>query len=239
MSLVQRCAECGAGLGPGAVRCPSCGAPVTREIPAAWLLGLALAAVAVLGLMQLAAEPPPREVPSRAVAPERPSGPPTVAFGPPEPETLHVPQTINVRQGPGTNYRVVGQVHRGDSLQIRVGGEEWRRIAEGRFEDRYIYTPLLAREPIPAFEIVSWDWDPQPQFAGGEGAVVWSATVRNNTDREVDRVRVEFTAYSESGDTVNRDHFYAQDLPPRGEASVKAYADYDGREHTATLTIGR
>ena len=237
MSIVQRCAECGTGLGPGAARCPGCSAPVTREIPAGWLMGLALTALAVLSLLALAAGGPgdaPRPAADRTGA-----AAPAAVPGPPELETLHAHKTINVRRGPGTDHKVVGQVHRGDSLSLAAGAAAWRRIAEGRFEGRYIYSPLLEEKPAPRFEIVTWDWEPRPDFAGGEGTVVWTATVRNNTDRPVPRLRLDFTAQSADGEAVTRDHFYAHDLPPRGEASVKAYADYDGREHSAVLKITR
>ena len=226
-----RCAECGAPTPTGARRCADCGAPVSRELPVAWLMGLALAAAAILGLLGYQAGPAGEERPG-------PTGQARPAPAP-EPVTLYAPQTINVRRGPGTDHGVVGQVQRGDRLRLQGGNADWRSIVSGRFEGRYIYSPLLQVDSIPRFEIVSWDWDPKPEFAGGEGAVEWSARVRNNSERPARQLRVEFTAFDADGDPVLRDHFYAYDLEPRGEASVKAYADFQPGLHSATVKVAR
>ena len=231
MITAQRCAECGALTPTGARRCADCGAPVSREVPVAWLMGLALVAAAVLGALGYQGQPPQAPTPATASR--------TAAVAEPEPVTLYAPQTINVRRGPGTDHGVVGQVQRGDRRRLQGGTADWRPIVSGRFEDRYIYTPLLQAEPIPRFEIVSWDWDPKPGFAGGDGAVEWAARVRNNSDRPARQLRVEFTAFDERGEPVLRDHFYAYDLEPRGEALVKAYADFHAEVRSATVKVAR
>lgn len=231
MMTALRCAECDAPTPTGARRCADCGAPVSREVPVAWLLGLGLAAAAVLGLLGYQSGPAEdgRAAPSAEARPA-PA---------PEPVTLYAPQTINVRRGPGTDHPVVGQVQRGDSLRLQGVQSDWRTIVSGPFEGRYIYSPLLQADAIPRFEIAAWDWDPKPEFAGGEGAVEWSARVRNNSDQPARQLRVEFTAFDADGEPVLRDHFYAYDLEPRGEASVKAYADFRPGLHSATVKVAR
>lgn len=57
---------------------------------------------------------------------------------------------VNLRADPGTGYSVLGQVDRGDSLQVTGGLEDWYRVyvpAMSLFA--WIYAPLTTGTELP------------------------------------------------------------------------------------------
>jgi curli biogenesis system outer membrane secretion channel CsgG len=72
--------------------------------------------------------PPPKEVPKTVPAPPKVTPPPP----PPLPTTQVVWDSVNLRKGPGTSYKVVGNVKKGTSLKILEANGDWFRV---RLED--------------------------------------------------------------------------------------------------------
>ena len=68
--------------------------------------------------------------------PKSPPEPPKVTLPPPPPPPLRVTQVVwayvNLREGPGTNYRVIGNLKKGTSLKILEVKGDWLRV---RLED--------------------------------------------------------------------------------------------------------
>ena len=57
---------------------------------------------------------------------------------------------VNLRAGPGTGYSVLGQVGRGDSLQVTGGLEDWYRVyVPGMSLFAWIYAPLTSGTELP------------------------------------------------------------------------------------------
>jgi uncharacterized protein YgiM (DUF1202 family) len=57
---------------------------------------------------------------------------------------------VNLRAGPGTVYSVLGQVDRGDSLQVTGGLEDWYRVyVPGLSLFAWIYAPLTSGTELP------------------------------------------------------------------------------------------
>lgn len=46
----------------------------------------------------------------------------------PETRTVVTGERVNLRQGPGTCYGIVGSVHRGDTLMVLGEAEDWYRV---------------------------------------------------------------------------------------------------------------
>lgn len=60
-------------------------------------------------------------------APPPPAPPPAPLSMPPS-RTVVTGSTVNLRQGPGTIYAVLGRVHRGDTLVVVGEAEDWYRV---------------------------------------------------------------------------------------------------------------
>ena len=57
---------------------------------------------------------------------------------------------VNLRAGPGTQYQVLDQVSRGDTLQVTGGLEDWYRIyVRDRSLFAWIYAPLTSGTDLP------------------------------------------------------------------------------------------
>ncbi len=58
--------------------------------------------------------------------------------------------TVNLRSGPGTRYSILGQVQRGDSLQVTGGLEDWYRVYVPDLSlFAWIYGPLTSGTHLP------------------------------------------------------------------------------------------
>lgn len=57
---------------------------------------------------------------------------------------------VNLRSGPGTGYSVLGQVQKGDSLQVTGGIDDWYRVyipCMSLFA--WVYSPLTSGTELP------------------------------------------------------------------------------------------
>lgn len=150
----------------------------------------------------------------------------------------YAPQTINIRSGRGTNNDVVEQISRGDMLYVDSLQKGWWKVYSGPGGGPigYVSANVVQTSPPPSFEIETWNWRTDPSF-GTDGAVIWTAVIRNHTDRYVDNVRVVFTTFDAQGNVLDTEYSYATDIPPGGTSSVKGYVDYFGREERGQIQI--
>lgn len=93
-----------------------------------------------------------------------------------------------------------------------------------------------SRAVSPPVKIESWRWEADPNFTS-DGAVIFTAVVRNTSSNPIRSVRLEFTSFDAAGRILDTQSDYATGLPPGGTASSKGYATYFGTEKTATLVI--
>lgn len=57
---------------------------------------------------------------------------------------------VNLRGGPGTEFAVLGQAARGDSLQVTGGTEDWYRVYVPELSlFAWIYSPLTTGTELP------------------------------------------------------------------------------------------
>lgn len=145
---------------------------------------------------------------------------------------------INLRSGRGTNFKIVGNLDRGEMVEVDSLKEGWFIVYKNGIKKGFVYSKLLKDYPLPDFEIVSWNWYTDPSF-GIEGSVIWNVEVRNNTSRYVEYLEVEFTTYDGSGNIMDSDFTYVKGLSPGGTSSAKAYATYFGKEKKAGIKIVR
>jgi hypothetical protein len=98
---------------------------------------------------------------------------------------------------------------------------------------------IIATEDLNlgAAEIVSSNWEVDPDFVG-EGAVVWTAEVRNTSSVELESVQVDFTTYDSSGNIVEYDATFVGPIPPGETRSLESFADLHGNEADVKFQIG-
>ena len=152
-------------------------------------------------------------------------------------DVKYVYQAINVRKGPGTNFPVVTQLKRGDSVRVVREENEWSEVRiKGYANTYYIYSPLLHNTPLPEIEISSWNWYKDPDY-GLNGAVVWNVRVNNNTNEYIEYVLVEFSTYDANDELITSATTYVEGLPPGGYGVAKSFATYFGTEKHARIRI--
>lgn len=150
--------------------------------------------------------------------------------------TWHAHDTVNIRKGPSTDSKVVGQLTRGDDVRLEATTDDWKKIIEDTHKGSYVYSPALKLYDVPNIGIVSWNWRKDPDF-GTDGTVKWTAEIRNNTDSYIDNVLLKFSTYDSEGNIMTTDTGYATGLSPSGSTSTKGYATYYGGEEKARLQV--
>lgn len=219
---MKKCKECEAQVSTKAKKCPQCGAPVKEKTSLlAWLvLGLL-----VFGWIGSFSDPSPTR--PRAASDSAPSQP--------DGTTMYVHQVANVRAGPSTEKKIVGQLQRGESLLVIARKGKW---AETKWDGvpAFVHTSLLHERPLPPLEITSFNWYTDSDF-GSKGSVVWHAEVRNNTPSYIESSRVQFSTYDKSGALITTDFGYVTGLAPGSTAATKGYATYFGTEDKARIQL--
>lgn len=155
---------------------------------------------------------------------------------------------VNVRSGPSTSTEVVDTYSRGQTVWIvpdsstyqwtAVTFSQGARAIYGYVSSDYLRdTPVYQRDtPVPPIEIVDWNWRKDPGF-GSNGAVRYTVELRNNTERYIRQVRVDFTTYDAAGSVIMSDYTYVTGLSPGGVASESSFADYFGEEKRARIRV--
>lgn len=151
-------------------------------------------------------------------------------------QTLYAYKTINVRNGAGTQFSIISRLTRGDVVKVEHTNGDWAMISQSGEVIGYVYKPIMETAPLPDFEIVSWKWYKDPSF-GIDGSVIWTVEVRNNTNRYVEHLKVEFTSFDIQNRIITSDFSYISGLSPGGSGSTKSYSTYFGAEKTASIRI--
>ena len=170
-------------------------------------------------------------VPAASLAPE-----PQLPETPPAAPRLFAHSVINVRSGPGLQYRVIGKLFRGEGVELDRSAEGWGRIIREEGSAGFVSLDLLRSDPLPTVEIVKWDWKPAPRM-GRSGVVVWMVEVRNNSARTIDYVGVEFETFDTEGRSLERDVAYLRKVEPGGAGGARSFATFTGREKSAEVRL--
>ncbi len=145
---------------------------------------------------------------------------------------------INIRAGRSTEFDIVSKISRGDTVKLDSIEGSWAIVLdEYDLKRGYVYEKVLRSYPLPDFEVLDWTWAPDPEFDGGEGAVVFTATVQNNTGKIEPALKVEFTTYDANNKILTSDFMFINDLQPGEVKADTAYTTYFGREKTAILEV--
>ncbi|MBM4276969.1 MAG: SH3 domain-containing protein [Deltaproteobacteria bacterium] len=97
-----------------------------------------------------APEPPPKPAPP-AVSPSV-SEPPKVTLPSPPPSlrtTKVIWDSVNLREGPGLNYRVIGSVRKGTSLSILEDKGNWLRVRLQDGSEAWVSKAAISEAPKP------------------------------------------------------------------------------------------
>jgi hypothetical protein len=221
MSTVK-CRDCGNQISKKAKSCPQCGAPQRRTSPLAWTVLILI--VGWVGYTATSVDQRPRAASTPSASPAQ-----NIKLG-------YIHQTTNLRTGAGTNFEIAGKLHRGDVVQITATEGDWSTVIAPGVGKAFVHRELLKEKPLPPLEIASWNWRADHDF-GTKGAVIWNVELRNNTDRYIDYVRVEFTSYDKNDQLITSDFSHVSGLAPGGTAATKAYATYFGRESKGRVRI--
>ncbi|HEY0087749.1 MAG TPA: DUF2116 family Zn-ribbon domain-containing protein [Candidatus Lokiarchaeia archaeon] len=151
-------------------------------------------------------------------------------------EKRYAHQKINLRQGRGENFKIINYLERGDVVNIDSTLYGWCIVYKNNNKIGYASENFLNKYPIPDLEIADWNWRTEPDF-GGDGAVIYTVQIRNNTNRYIKNVLVEITTYDSNGNLIDTDQTYVTGLSPGGTASGKGYATYYGKENRASIRI--
>ena len=97
--------------------------------------------------------PPPQEIPKpRPVRPEvtLPPQPPNATPKPVLPITQVTWSSVNLREGPGTNYKVVGNVQKGTSLTVLEDKGQWLHVRREDGSDAWVVKSATSLAPKPS-----------------------------------------------------------------------------------------
>ncbi|MEJ2182731.1 MAG: SH3 domain-containing protein [Nitrospirota bacterium] len=228
---LKKCKECGHEISSKAKRCPNCGAPLKKGIGCgtAFLI-IILAAIFIPYLIAKNYEYPETET-TNVGSTYKSTGESKPTRG-----KRYAHQTINIRSGRGTDFKVVGSLRRGEKVEVADSENGWIAVYKNGDKKGFVYEKLLKSYPLPSFEIENWNWYKDPSF-GTRGAVIWTVEVRNNTNNYVELLKIEFTTYDAKGNIITSDFAYVEGLSPGGTASTKSYATYFGKEEKAKIRI--
>ncbi|HMK53085.1 MAG TPA: SH3 domain-containing protein [Thermodesulfobacteriota bacterium] len=97
--------------------------------------------------------PPPQEIPKpRPGKPEAtlPPQPPNATLKPVLPITQVTWSSVNLREGPGTNYKVVGNVQKGTSLTVLEDKGQWLHVRREDGSDAWVVKSATSLAPKPS-----------------------------------------------------------------------------------------
>jgi len=90
--------------------------------------------------------------------------------------------------------------------------------------------------PVVDAQIADWNWHAEPSF-GTHGTIKWNVEVRNNSTKDIESAKVEFTTYDKAGKLVSSTYTYVDAIPAGGRRSEQSYADYYGTERNAAVQV--
>lgn len=89
---------------------------------------------------------------------------------------------------------------------------------------------------LSAVKVDDWNWAADPEF-GSRGAIKWTVSVRNVSDRYVQNAKVELTTYDKAGKLIATDFTFVDAIPPGEVRTEESYADLYGNEGNASLQV--
>jgi len=128
----------------------------------------------------------------------------------------------------------------GRTLSVRMIGEPKCRAKfniAGFKNDLDMYN-MSSTEAKPLLAILNWNWRYDPTY-GTKGSIVIYGEVKNISDTAQDLVRINYTLYDGSGETVNSGYGYTTPnrIPPGVVSSFKIFSDYTGNEKSAKIQL--
>lgn len=214
---MKSCKECGKDVAKSAPTCPHCGVknPGRKKEGIGWGPGCLIIIVVILvGGLFIDTEPPTRTGRPIGAVSRATSG-----------VTRYAHRNINVRAGRGTSFEVVGQISRGQSVQVDSLVDGWYRVL-GTAGSRYAAASVLESRPLPALEIVDWNWRKDQGFGIG-GAIIYQGRVRNNSTIPIRNAQVTITIYDADGNFLDTDFTYTDGgMAPGAVTTFKSYAEY-------------
>lgn len=144
-------------------------------------------------------------------------------------------ENINLRSGPGEKYQVIGRLLPGETVEVVRSEGEWGELRRTRGK-AYVLLGLLQKEPLPALQIVNWDWRKAPRV-GRRGVVVWIVEVRNNTDRRVEHVQAELRTFDRKGRLLDTAVTHLRGIRPGKIGGSRSFATLTGKEASAQIRI--
>ena len=85
-------------------------------------------------------------------------------------------------------------------------------------------------------QILSSNWQPDPEFAGG-GAIIWTVEVQNTSPDIMETVRVDFITYDANGQILEYDFTFVGPILPGGTAASEGLADLRGNEASVNYQV--
>jgi hypothetical protein len=154
MAKLKPCKDCGQDVSTNAVLCPHCGAPAkSRNVGCMGCLGAFLGLVMLTGVISALFS----DVSTTAVAPSA-----TTAAQSPNHSPHYARQSVNVREGPGTEHAVVYSLVPGGVAYLGTRyGEDWVGVYAGPTSMDtigYVYRELLSKGLPPDFLLMDTDW---------------------------------------------------------------------------------
>jgi len=173
---LTKCKECGNEVSKNAESCPKCGAPIKKK-PKQYGCGT-LILIGIVGFVLIGIFSSNDSTTSKNNSYSSSNKATTTKSR----NLRYAHKAINIREGAGKSHKVVGQLKRGDTVEVTKVENKWAKIKMDSVDKGYVYEPLLQQGPIPPLEIADWNWYSDSDF-GVNGAVVWNVEVKNNTNR--------------------------------------------------------
>ena len=151
--------------------------------------------------------------------------------------TKYIHKSVNIREGRSKKFKLVGKLNRGEKIKADSLDQGWYAVYDSKNDKMgYASAKLLKDDPLPPFEIVNWNWRKDRDF-GTKGTIIYTVEVRNNTNKYINSIRVDFATYDKNDNVMDATFTYVHGLQPGGTSSEKSYATYYGNEKTARIRI--
>jgi hypothetical protein len=134
-----------------------------------------------------------------------------------------------------SDFTLVGPIPPGET-RANEGLAEYRGT-EASVDFQLGEVVVATEDPgLGAAQVVSSNWRPDPAF-GGEGAIIWTVEVQNNSSLEI-FAQVDFVTYDAEGKILDYDFTFVGPIPPGGRAAGEGLADLHGTEANVNYQIG-
>ena len=138
--------------------------------------------------------------------------------------------TLNIRSGPGLNYKVVSQLKKGNTVNIVATKSGWYKVTSG-LKNGWVYSKYISKLPL----IVEKTAIDQMKTVGNSKQLIL-VTANNETTR-----KVTIETYEKINNNWKKLHTYFGVIGKNGMTSNKREGDYKTPEgkYTITTAFGR